>query len=237
MRIDSYESKEAQKHVRSLLEGRFENSAFVILAPDGKKWLTTAGRGPNQVLGGSPRHNQSKIDAMTKIADSYEERGKRSDALLQDFHSFGQALNVASADQRILVVLHGEGEALTKARESVRAIAASDEMVGRFHFDSSPKKGWTENVTKLEDKPGIHLIIPGEFGLKGALHQSLPLDGKPKMILAALKKANAHYAETEKRKSYFEHVSKGRQGGVRIESAVPFGEDRDGDGKIDPRRR
>ncbi|MFP6895856.1 MAG: hypothetical protein VCA38_04585 [Roseibacillus sp.] len=237
VRIDSYESEEAQKHVRSLLDGRFENSAFVIIAPDGKEWLTTAGRGPNQVLGGPPTQYPRKVEAMRKIADRYKAKGKSGEAVLQDFHSFGQALNVASADQRILVVLQGEGKAMAGARERLRSIAASGDLIGRFHYDSSPGKDWTKVVTGLEEGAGIHLIVPAAFGLEGTLHRTLPITATADEVRKALLEANAAYAKSEKRKVYREHVSKGRRDGIRIESAVPYGEDRDGDGKIDAPRR
>ena len=38
-----------------------------------------------------------------------------------------------------------------------------------------------------------------------------------------------------KKKVYSSHVVEGRKQGKRIEMAMPFGEDRDGDGKIDHR--
>ena len=41
--------------------------------------------------------------------------------------------------------------------------------------------------------------------------------------------------KSTKKKIYSSHVVEGRRQGKRIEMAVPFGEDRDGDGKIDHR--
>ena len=124
--------------VRKLLDGRFENSIFTIFAPDGETQLTEAGRGPNQVFGGPPHQNASKVAGMKAIADKYEATGDPSASVLQDFHSFGQALNVAAAEQRVLVVLQGDEEALAKAKGMLRPLATSAELIGRFHYDSGP---------------------------------------------------------------------------------------------------
>jgi len=37
--------------VRSLLRGTFQNTAFVVYAPDGKTKLTRSGRGPHHAFG------------------------------------------------------------------------------------------------------------------------------------------------------------------------------------------
>ena len=63
IRIESYESKENQDIVRSYLGGRFENTAFCILSPDGKERLTRAGRGPN--------HVSRDFDDIAKIASLF----------------------------------------------------------------------------------------------------------------------------------------------------------------------
>ena len=46
---------------------------------------------------------------------------------------------------------------------------------------------------------------------------------------------NSKYADRTEKKNYSDHVAKGRRLGKTIEMAVPFGEDRDGDGVIDKR--
>ena len=46
IRIDSYASEENQKIVRSYLNGRFANTAFCILAPDGKVLTSLYCSGP-----------------------------------------------------------------------------------------------------------------------------------------------------------------------------------------------
>ena len=88
VRIDSYESEENQKIVRSHLGGRFENTAFCVLAPDGEERLTRSGRGPHQV--------SRDFAAIAEIAGRYRAKGKVEDSRVPDFNSFPLALNVAS---------------------------------------------------------------------------------------------------------------------------------------------
>lgn len=235
VRIDSYESETAQDYVRNFLDGRFANSAFCFLAPDGEKRLTASGRGPEQVFQrmGYPDDSATIVTRMQFLADAYPTRADSQPPLLPDFDSFRQALNVASADQRVLVVLQAEGSELESGREKLRTIAWSDAIVGRFHYDSAPEAGWHESIEGLEDAPGIHLVLPGEFGCDGRLHSSLPLSVDPQALRGALLGANRDFAASTERKVYARHVARGRKLGIYFEGNVPYGEDRDADGKID----
>ena len=170
---------------------------------------------------------------MEPLAKAYKPKGKSESPLLQDFHSFRQGLNVASADQRVFVVLQGSDDQLKAAQETMRPIAWSDDMIGRFHYDSSPEADWDKAITGLNDEPGIHLIIPGEFGQEGKLHKSLPLNASAADIRNAMFAANEFFAANTDLKVYSSHITKGRKEGIHFEGAVPYGEDRDGDGVID----
>lgn len=172
---------------------------------------------------------------MNQFALRYPAKADVKDALVQDFNSFRQALNVASADQRVLVLVNAPAEKEAQLRESFKAVANDHDIVGRFHFDFDGSADWKKAISETNDQPGIVVINPGEFGLKGKVMQQLPLDAKPAEIIAALKAANETYASTTKKKVYSEHVAKGSRAGVYFEGAVPYGEDRDGDGKIDQR--
>ena len=76
---------------------------------------------------------------------------------------------------------------------------------------------------------------PGEFGLEGEIVKSLPLNASNETLLQEMVSANRDYAKRTKKKVYSSHVVEGRKQGKRIEMAMPFGEDRDGDGKVDQR--
>lgn len=230
MRIDSYESKEHQQYVRTFLDGRFENSAFCLLAPNGQDWLTRAGRGPEMVLG----HRSSVVQLRT-IAARYPDRMDGRQAIVPDFHSVRQALNVASADQRVLVLIAGPTDETQPLRNSLRAVASDPQILGRFHFDFDASSDWHSLVTGLKNPSGIILIRPGTFGMDGSVMTRLPLDTANQEIVDALKAVNVEFARTTKKKVYSSHVTEGFRRGIYFESAVPFGEDRDGDGQIDQR--
>ncbi|MFT5323091.1 MAG: hypothetical protein ACI8P0_000937 [Planctomycetaceae bacterium] len=230
MRIDSYETKEHQEYVRTFLDGRFENSAFCLLAPNGQDWLTRAGRGPEMVLG-----HRSSVIQMKTVAAKYPDKQDGSQAIVQDFHSVRQALNVASADQRVLVVVSGPVDKTKELRTSLQSVTNDGRIVGRFHFDFDETIDWHKQIKDLKAEPSIIVIRPGEFGMDGTVMSQLPLDANNSEIVNTLLTANSEFAKTTKKKVYSSHVSKGTKLGIYFDSVVPYGEDRNGDGKIDHR--
>lgn len=154
-------------------------------------------------------------------------------AIVEDAHSVRQILNVASADQRVLVLVHGSQEQLATAQETMKAVANDDRIIGRFHFDFEEGNEWRKSITGANDGPGIMLVSPGEFGLKGTVIQQLPLNSPTPELIKALLTANSTFANNTAKKVYSEHVSNGQKLGIKFEAAVPYGEDRDGDGEID----
>ena len=234
--------------VRDLLKGKFVNTAFCILGPDGKKRLSRAGRSPAMGFGirqsDEPdavevkKVNARVIEAMKGIAKKYPVKGSALDTELVDFHSFEQALNVSSGDQRLLVFSVAPEAQQATVKKSMQKVANHAEVIGRYHFDFSvvADAKWAEVIEGDKQKTGIFIIQPGEFGQTGKAVAELPLGASAEKIRAALTKANQQYAATETRKHYGEHVKKGRHTGVKYEDAMPWGEDRDGDGKIDERR-
>ncbi len=230
VRIDSYASEENQQIVRSHLNGRFENTAFCILAPDGKERLTRSGRGPRQVFSGAG----SFADSLAAIAANYESRGEASKAPVPDFPSFKLALNVASADQRMLILIAAPENQLAAVEQRLRPLAWHPKVQGRFHFDLASDGSWKAPLSKESNgDAGIYLIRPDTYGLEGEVLQHLALNSRLEEVMKAMAKANAHYAETTEKKIYGEHVFEGRRKGISIEMAVPYGEDRDADGEID----
>ena len=248
VRLESYESEEHQKMVRSFLNGRFENTAFCLLAPDAVTRLSGTGRGPAMGLrsggrgargpGGGKGSNDSVIEAMNTIAKKYRTKGKREEAVVQDFHSFRQGLNVASGDQRLFLYVVAPEKERRELRESLRVVLGDQEIVGRFHTDFAETRvdaKWRDAVKGAQSKSSLYIIRADKFGQKGSVMASLAMEATSKEIKSALLKANAEFAKTEKRKVYSEHVSKGRREQVYFENGVAYGEDRDGDGEIDHR--
>lgn len=246
VRLETYESKEHQDLIRKFLNGRMENTAFCILAPDGEEELTRASRSPGSVLGAQGRgagatkgSNEDVISAMKEFAAEYRPRGNDSEMVLQDFHSYRQALNVASGDQRLLVFVAAGTRDQESARKTLQPTFADEEIIGRFHLDfgdSEEDSKWASSLRKLKSKSGIIVIQSDSFGQKGEVLAQLPITAKEAEIKTALLLANEKFSAAEERKVYSEHVAEGRREGVFFETVMPFGEDHDGDGEIDERR-
>lgn len=243
MRLESYESEEHQKLVRSFLNGRFANTAFCILAPDGKERLTESSRGPANVLGSTGRgpraekgSDEEVVAEMNQIAKSFRQNGDPSEMTLQDFHSFRQALNVASGDQRLLVYVAAPESERLRIEKLLQPVFSDEEITGRFHLDfgsSSTDAEWRHVISGTEDNTGIIIIRADQFGQEGKTMMQLPLMTSAEKLKSALLAANQKFADSETRKIYSEHVQTGRREGIFFENGMPYGEDRNGDGEID----
>jgi hypothetical protein len=239
IRIETYENKEAEKMVRSLLNGAYANTAFCMFDPQGKQRLTRSGRSPSQVMGRrGASDNAEIIDAMNDVVSKYRRKGNQQDTVLQDFLSFEQALNVASADQRLLVFVNADKTAIEKLSPTLEELFADEEIVGRFHLDFVGKTDtrWRKSIKGAKSKPAINIIHAGKFGLEGSIVSQLPLDSSLEEIKAKLLADNKQFSSSEERKIYASHVMEGKRTGIKYESEIPYGEDRDGDGEIDQRR-
>lgn len=247
VRLESYESKEHQEKVRELLNGRFANTAFCVLAPDGETRLSSAGRSPSSLFGrrggrfsGPPEEEtENTIAKLRVILKDFAPRQDDSQAVVQDFHTFRQALNVASGDQRLLLLTVASQENRKALVPTLQKTLNEATMIGRYHHDFAEGKedqNWAEQVEGEKAKNGYLIIRPDRFGLKGKVVTHLPLTANADELSAALTQANKDYAKNEERKVYRDHVREARRKGTYFENAVPYGEDRDGDGVIDPKR-
>ncbi len=234
--------------VREFLNGRFENTAFCILSPDGKKRLSGTGRSPQMGFGirgrpvvGSPdekENNAKSIVEMEKIAAKYPSKATDVRAVVQDFHTFKQALNIASGDQRLLVFAVAANKDRATLKKTIQQVANHSDALGRYHYDFADKEDieWSQAIKGDKNKTGIFIIRAGEFGQDGQIVAELPLTSNADKILGVLEKVNKDFSTSEKRKVYSEHVVKGRKEGIKYIDNMPWGEDRDGDGKIDEKR-
>ena len=234
--------------VRELLNGSFQNTAFCLLAPDGEERLSRSGRSPLQSLVRRGRGLASEqltditVAAMEKVAKKYQPDGDPTTPIVQDFHSFRQALNVASGDQRLLLFVVaplGDQQAVAK---TLSPVMGDPDVIGRFHVDLIGEKGdekWIESVSEAEPDfgPSIYVIQSDKFGQQGTVLKQLPANADPEQIKSALLSANKLFASREQRKVYSQHVIDGRRQRVFFEGGVEYGEDRDGDGEIDSNTR
>jgi hypothetical protein len=236
--------------VRSLLDGRFENTAFCLLAPDGKERLSRGGRSPWMAFSrkgprgvGAGDLEEVTVAAMERVAKAYKPQRDLTTPVVQDFHSFRQALNVAAGDQRLLLYVLAPAVAQRQIRKKLSKVMGDPEIVGRFHIDFIGQKGdeqWAStisgvksNVAKSKAESAMFVIQSGQFGQTGSVLKQLSADATAKEIKYSLLSANESFAKQEERKVYSEHVAKGRREGVYFEGGVEYGEDRNGNGKID----
>ena len=236
IRLETYESKETQDRIRDLLDGTMQNTAFVVYAPDGKTKLTRSQRSPQFVLGGRGSKSIAPVvKEMEQIAEKYKVTGAQDQAVLQDFDSFKQSLNIASADQRLLVFTVSPQSVMPKVKDTLRTVFNDSSVSGKFHFDVAGKEDlkWSESLKNVNAKTGVFIIRSDEYGQQGIVVRALPLDVPPNQLKADLLETNKQFSEFEKRKHYGKHVSQGRREGVKFENNIEQGEDRDGDGEID----
>jgi len=172
---------------------------------------------------------------MREFAAFYPAKKPAAQALVPDFFSLRQALNVASADQRVLVVIHGSDAQTEPLRETLQVVCNDPDVIGRFHYDFEKSLKGQKTIRGLKAATGIAIVRSDEFGLNGDVMAHLPLNAEPAAIKRAMLAANKEYARTTEQKVYSSHVAKGTQLGVYFEGNVEYGEDRDGDGEIDHR--
>ena len=242
IRIETYGSKENEKMVRRLLGGKFANTVFVLFDPTGESELTRKGRSPNQALStrGRKADDETVVSEMNRIVKEYEPKDNLQMAELQDFDSLKEAINVASAEQRLLVLVNVNKTERDALSEKLKPVFTHADVIGKFHLDfldTQTDKTWKKLVTGTEEDPGIMVVQSSQFGLDGKVVAKFPLDQTADEFKTALLTENKKFAEAEKRKDYKTHVLEGRKQGIEYDSVIPYGEDRDGDGKIDKRRR
>jgi len=150
-----------------------------------------------------------------------------------------QSLNAASTDQRLLVFSAPQKEAHQKTLTNLKTVFNDPDISGRFHFDTAGEEDgeWKEKVKNESKENGIFIIHSHTYGQEGEVVAELASDASAEEIKKALLLANKAFAEAEQRKVYSEHVATGKRTGINYENTMPPGEDRDGDGKIDEKKK
>lgn len=219
--------------VRNLLNGRFENTAFVLMSPNGKELTRKGSRSPLMTFGSV----NATVNAMDLYLFDFEPKNLKAHPTPPDFDSLKQSLNVASADQRPLVIGFYRDRTSKSRIQNMLAIAfTAKESIGRFHFDQqSLDTGWPTSISPTSAREGLYIIHPDEFGLKGKVAQFIPESTSDSQLIKLLTEANNQFIKVTQPKVYSSHVSKGRRLGIKFNSVVPYGEDRNGDGIIDSR--
>ncbi len=244
VRLETYENLESEELVKRI-NGRLANTAFAILSPDGQEMLTPGGRSPSRALsdnGGKTdttgSENEELIDKMVRIVDRYEPQASDSASELQDFHSLRQALNCASADQRLLVFVNAPYDS-ESVQQKLKTVFADEQVLGKFHLnfaDPAVDAEWASVVEGAKDSPSIFVIQSGKFGIDGKVLEQVAIDSETDAIKATLLKANEQFATVEKRKDYESHVREGRRKRIHFENEIPL-QGTDGNGGRSNRSR
>jgi hypothetical protein len=145
--------------------GKVENTAFAILAPDGKTALARPSRSPMMTYG----TRAEMLKGMREIALLYtEERTEPVTQALPVHKSLALALNVASCDSRPLVVAYAKTARERAALEKrLAALAWSDAFMGRFFYVVVDDPAALKPVSGLAQGPLVAVVEPGTYGLEG----------------------------------------------------------------------
>lgn len=228
VRIETYENKEAEAKVRALLNGRYANTAFCIFDPQGERRLTKSGRGPSTAFGsrgrgGKPIDDSAIVRQMAQIASKFKPNRDDASVVLQDFNSFRQALNVASADQRLLVCVNVKDEDRTKVESNLQEVFANKEIEGKFHLnflDPNTDRSWSKSIKGKTNSPGVFIIRADQFGLGGIVMDYLPETTTSADIKSTMLAANEKFSSLERRKKYAQHVQSGKRQGIHFENEI-----------------
>lgn len=230
IRIETYENKQSEELVKRI-NGRLANTAFAILNPDGSRMLTRGSRSPSMSMSNNRgktdttgSENSEIISKMMQISNRFASKGDSSEAELQDFHSLRQALNCASADQRLLVFVNASDDQRDQVTPTLKRVFADEEIIGKFHIDfvnDETDQGWNRILQGSKNKPSIVVVRSGKFGLDGQAVEQLPIDASEEAMKDALLKANAQFAKVEVRKEYESHVRDGRRQRINFENEIP----------------
>lgn len=235
VRIDPYESNENADWVRKLWQGRLTNSVFAILEPNGEDMETRGGRSPSMALG----TGQALYDAMDRISDKYNSRGEGTDSIVPDSHSFRHILNTASCDEVALglIVVRDEGSKEIY-EEKLREVVWHRSLHGLFHWDivteDDPEmKEQLSGLGRSTARAQVMVVRPGTYGQDGKVIASFDADSEKTALIAGIGEAAAEFFDSHDKKQYEAHVRMGHRQNEEITQDVPYGEDRDGDGKPD----
>jgi len=158
---------------------------------------------------------------MQQVAAKYSAKETET-PLLPKLKNIRLALNVAECDAQPLVVAFGDAAALSDIDVRLAKAAFSDSLRGRFVFSTTSDAKELQRIGLTSDalSPGIYVIDPNTFGLKGTQLAHLPLESSLDKIVEDLS-AVATTQELGKEKTRQEHVRAGKRENIKWESEIP----------------
>jgi hypothetical protein len=219
IRLATYEDPAEAVLLKNLVRtgsGELENTAFCLLAPDGRTRIARSARGIGEVFG------TAKLFAvgLSQAADRYPAKPATDGAPLPLVKTVPLALNVAAADNQPLIVLAGSDGVMRSAAEGrVAALAWSAEFVGRFVYTSTGASDDLLTIRGDKRHGELLLVQPEKFGRSGVVLSHCPLNGNTETLTKCLREGLEHFKNDDK--SFATHVREGHRQRVFWETPVP----------------
>ncbi|MGE4619110.1 MAG: hypothetical protein AAEJ04_04795 [Planctomycetota bacterium] len=222
-RLATYEDKTEGAFLADIYRGRsgeLENTVFVILSHDGKRRLSSAGRSPSMVFGGSPGWEGTvlalEMDRVLKSYKSKKTKPTSGTASLPIAKDVRRAVNISACDRLPLVISMGLNK---KQTQTLASIAWKEPYIGRFNWGVANQASELESIGIKKPTTGIWVLQPDTYGLKVEVIARVEADSKTKPIEEALAKALAGKRPAEK--NMRRHVNRGNATGKRWETEIP----------------
>lgn len=224
IRPNTYESADEAKVLEGFFRGRsglLENTTFVLLASDGKRRLSRAGREPQMVFGDA----DTFANELRAIAAEHQGVEAKSLALplLADMRI---GLNVAACDSRALLVVHAKDDAALTALQTRLAsslwaanIPALVRCVAVVLGKDATQDAALAAMVPLPATEGLSLVAPDPYGRKGAVLKTIAAATKDAEVVSALREALADYQP--KPKDANAHIRDGDRAGIHWQTAIP----------------
>lgn len=218
IRLATYENVAEAKILKSIFTGRsgeLENTTFVLLAPDGNRRHSRAGR--------SPRHAFDSVEdmarSMRRVAGRYKQRSRKAKATLPVMETFRLSLNVAACDSLPNVVVVGDEKTRASIEKKLAPLAWHKDLQGQFVFGRAEARKELVAVEGLPKNAAVAVIQPDRFGLKGKVLAHAPANASVKDLEKALREGLAkHQAYSKETRR---HRSQGRRAGVKWKTKIP----------------
>lgn len=221
----TYEDRDAQEFMRNLLVGRsgeVENTTCCLLSPDGRRPLTRPSRGFQQVYRDGPQ----MAEWMKFVADQYAadrvatRRPEVPIRTLPTVSTVRLALATAAADNVPLAILYAPNrDERARGLEHLAKLAWRADCIGRYAFAVVESERELRAISPAKPSPGLLVIQPNRFGLKGSLLARAPVTSDGSRLAAALQDGLKRFHP--RTTSGFEHIRAGQIEGAFWETALP----------------
>lgn len=216
VRLATYEDQKEADFLEGLVKtrsGELENSSFAILDSDGKRKLTTSGRGPRRLYADA----DALANDLTRLARPFAAKAVPSS--LPVVANVRLAIDIAAADNRPLAILVGEGPTREALLGKVAPLAWDKDFIGRFAFVLADSDKDLVRVSGAKPKAGLLVVEPDQFGLAGKVLAQASAEATPAEIRAALRKGVESFAR--KPVADRSHIRQGREANIFWNTPIP----------------